>query len=898
MPATHAAPSGKSTIDSLLYGSKWLSQSISYSFPQAITDLADYSAALLPTYFSEISTATQYAVRMALDAWSTVSGLTFLEAAQPADATIRIFTYTSPDNLTARLVEFPSALPEAGDIQLGSYLSAGPWDQGHYSYFTLLHELGHALGLKHPHDAIGDFPAADKASDSILASIMSYFSYPGGSAGGYTIMPGSYPFRPMLNDIAAIQYLYGPNWATNAGDTTYTFDPSAATLIHTLWDGGGNDTYNFANYATDLAIDLRPGTWSDVGGQYAVLDHIETLVFAPANIANPYLFEGDVRSLIENAIGGSGSDLIMGNQAANRLVGNAGNDVLHGLEGNDRLEGGTGADIVHGGEGNDTLEGGTGNDTLYGDAGADLLLGGDGDDILDGGLGDDELAGGNGNDVLVGGSGADVFLIDPTHAGTDTIQDFSTGDRIRIGGPQLPLSLSAGDGTAATAGQIQLFGANGTTTLHIGLDANAGADLQIHLSGNFDVGNFVIDGNDLAFRSTPTPKPTQPVPLSIVSDPVQDGVTLTLTTTYQPDGSVLQTVAVPTIQPSRNDERGAPDTADIVLLSDRSGASLLSVAMPNGIALQAQGPTTPAGLASAKGQLISQITTLAELSDRPAMLDGILPFLDARPASHSYLVQTLTPSIGELPLLQPLQISATGNSLLLIDHRGASVDTELSLAGVTAAMVIGDSSIVLGDATHLWADSSSQRVALGGGHSVIFAGGGDDFVAINGAARTDYSLRIESGGIILRPSDQSLPSAELQGVERLQFGTEIIDLSHGEVGVLIRLYSSLFNRSPDQAGINYWLGEIERGASLNDAANGFMGSQEFTALYGTPEHAAFLDMLYVTALGRAPDEAGRAWHLQDLQNGNSYAQVLLNFANSQEKIELTGVIASSITTLG
>lgn len=112
-------------------------------------------------------------------------------------------------------------------------------------------------------------------------------------------------------------------------------------------------------------------------------------------------------------------------------------------------------------------------------------------------------------------------------------------------------------------------------------------------------------------------------------------------------------------------------------------------------------------------------------------------------ASHSDLVQTPTPSIGELPLLQPLQISATGNSLLPIDHRGRR-----------------------------WIQSGALR------------------------ARTDYSLRIESGGIILRPSDQALPSAELQGVERLQFGTEIIDLSHSEAGAPIRLYSSLVQPQP------------------------------------------------------------------------------------------------------
>ena len=76
---------------------------------------------------------------------------------------------------------------------------------------------------------------------------------------------------------------------------------------------------------------------------------------AAGNVANAYLYNDDPRSLIENAIGGSGNDILIGNQANNALTGGAGNDLLTGLDGNDTLTGGVGNDALSGDAGNDTL---------------------------------------------------------------------------------------------------------------------------------------------------------------------------------------------------------------------------------------------------------------------------------------------------------------------------------------------------------------------------------------------------------------------------------------------------------------------------------------------------------------------------------------------------------------
>ncbi|WP_230533235.1 M10 family metallopeptidase [Microvirga roseola] len=309
--AISVTPSGNPSIDGMLYGTRWAATNLTFSFPTAASDLSDYSTPLNSSDFTVLTSTERLAVEAALASWSSVSGLTFTEASSVSSSDLRIYWYNSGDNITARVLDFPGDRPEAGDIQFGAAL--GPtWDQGTYTALTVMHEIGHALGLKHPHMAANRFPALGVTEDSIELSVMSYRSYLGGALTGYSVTDGHFPLAPMLNDIAAIQHLYGANWATNAGDTIYTLDPGAPVVFRAVWDGGGVDTYNLANYSTPLIIDLRPGAWSDFGMQHAVLDSSSSKR-AIGNLVNPYLYQGDLRSLIEDVWGGSGNDRITGN---------------------------------------------------------------------------------------------------------------------------------------------------------------------------------------------------------------------------------------------------------------------------------------------------------------------------------------------------------------------------------------------------------------------------------------------------------------------------------------------------------------------------------------------------------------------------------------------------------
>ncbi|WP_342116707.1 DUF4214 domain-containing protein [Pseudoduganella sp. OTU4001] len=180
---------------------------------------------------------------------------------------------------------------------------------------TVLHEIGHALQLKHPFghaDAggdVGDPPFLPEAEDIKSLSIMSY-TYEAGVK-GYT----SYsPF-----DLAALHYAFGVAPTARAGDDTYAVSEGGMNM---LWDGAGRDTIDGSQLTRDLVLDLRPGYWSYVGAK-------AQLISAPGQITINF------GTVIEAAIGGSGNDTLTGNEANNSLTGGAGNDKLDGGAGID-----------------------------------------------------------------------------------------------------------------------------------------------------------------------------------------------------------------------------------------------------------------------------------------------------------------------------------------------------------------------------------------------------------------------------------------------------------------------------------------------------------------------------------------------------------------------------------
>ena len=182
---------------------------------------------------------------------------------------------------------------------------------------------------------------------------------------------------PMAFDIAAIQELYGANTTYNSGNDTYLLTDTGAWS--SIWDTGGTDIIRYDG-ANDVRIDLRPAKLdesADAGGYFSRV--------APSTGATGgYTIAGDYTNaiadqnsvsgvIIENAQGGSGNDLLIGNGVANTLTGGLGNDRLIGRRGADVLNGGDGNDVLIGGQDNDTLIGGLGNDLHYVDNAGDVV---------------------------------------------------------------------------------------------------------------------------------------------------------------------------------------------------------------------------------------------------------------------------------------------------------------------------------------------------------------------------------------------------------------------------------------------------------------------------------------------------------------------------------------------
>ncbi|MDZ4254016.1 MAG: M10 family metallopeptidase [Sulfuritalea sp.] len=534
---------------------------VTYSFLESLPEYAaDYLSPVIDfAAFDETVLGMRTAARAALASIADIVDVVFVEA--PVGQTGQITFGLNSQSGSSGYAYYPAwqyfrntlgTILEVAEVDAGGDI----WIEGHaidwvaadflpgnYGYAVILHEIGHALGLKHPFDGA---LTLDAAHDVESFTMMSYTAAPSsvivsGLEGGfytYSQIPVS---SLMPGDIAALQYLYGANENTATGDDSYRWENNAA-FYRTLWDGGGRDTIDCANQTLSCTIDLRPGAYSSIGLRTT---EAELLLAQPPELSmaeiieifdnqgmpiSGYLYDGRNNLaiadgvIIERAVGGTAADSIIGNDFANSLHGGMGDDNLAGGGGNDLLDGGRGADQMEGGNGNDlyVVDQRFDQITEFADSGIDSVsarvghvladhvenlfltgsvtvrsggflgrktttfdlsidgTGNEADNLLRGNRGHNQLDGLGGNDTLLGGAGADILR---GGAGADRVVGGSGADSF---------VFTTGDGGTTLAAADILY------DFELGID-------RIALAGGLAFANLNIsqgNGTDTATPNT------------------------------------------------------------------------------------------------------------------------------------------------------------------------------------------------------------------------------------------------------------------------------------------------------------------------------------------------------------------------------------------------------------
>ncbi|WP_320110083.1 M10 family metallopeptidase C-terminal domain-containing protein [Pseudomonas sp. B21-053] len=488
---------GIKALDSLLSGSYWAGTNwttngptnLSYSFIEPNTSYfaTNYSADNEYNAIYALSGDQKNGIINALATWSAVANINFTQTTDNISnvGDLRFGGYALMGDQAAAWAYNPSNSPVGGDVWIGEPANEYP-TKGTYDFMTYIHEIGHALGFKHPFSASsGNSTILDPALDDVRFTVMSYNN-------NYSYQPTT----PMVLDILAMQALYGANTHWQTGDNVYSWK-AYQPVFETIWDAGGNDTIDASTQAIRVDINLNEGAYSTIG--LPILTGGSTF---NSGLAIAY------GAKIENAIGSNFNDVLRGNDLDNVLNGGTGADSMYGGAGNDTyyvdnrddriFETGTSTSeidsvfstatynlLYNQNVENLTLQT-SANINGYGNALSNVITGNAGNNILDGDEGADRLIGGAGNDTYVVDNFGDVIVETSTVVGEiDTVRtsvSWTLGDNLE----NLELSGGANINAVGNAQDNILTGNAGSNVL----DGQGGLDTLIGGAGN---DAYVID---------------------------------------------------------------------------------------------------------------------------------------------------------------------------------------------------------------------------------------------------------------------------------------------------------------------------------------------------------------------------------------------------------------------
>lgn len=214
-------------------------------------------------------------------------------------------------------------------------------------------------------------------------------------------------------------------------------------------------------------------------------------------------------------------------------------------------------------------------------------------------------------------------------------------------------------------------------------------------------------------------------------------------------------------------------------------------------------------------------------------------------------------------------------------YGGASQQIELNDINVTSTSAMGS---YFNDRFILDTVAVTSSVSVSGDTGV-------DQLDINvSSGRASFSADLKN--FTYTKADGSFAGVYLDSVERIHFTDQTLAFDiDGNAGQAYRLYKAAFDRAPDKEGLGFWIGVLDKGASLGSVAEGFVGSQEFKIINGTaPSNLDLVTSLYNHVLGRAPDPEGlNFWKtLLDKQTIDSSNLLISMSESSENQIALIG----------
>jgi hypothetical protein len=298
--------------------------------------------------------------------------------------------------------------------------------------------------------------------------------------------------------------------------------------------------------------------------------------------------------------------------------------------------------------------------------------------------------------------------------------------------------------------------------------------------------------------------------------------------------------------------------------------------------------------------------------------DGHLVAYQGDAVTHAYNPTSVTPLIMNmetgavsLPLAeaQAKWIEALGNAGIVLStvselHPNYITEGTLKLmtlaAGAVQSGTAGNDVVNGTDGADLLAGlDGNDHLAGGGGDDLIDGGAGIDTAVYAGRfAASTLAPGATAGTWIVRDTTGAEGIDLLSNVERLHFADVDVALDvTGTAGQAYRIYQAAFARTPDAAGLGYWIDAMDKGATLQAVADAFVNSNEFHALYG--EHLGnrtIVEKFYENVLHRAGEEGGIAWWTDTLdRHANTLADVLAGFSEGAEnQAALVGVMANGV----